>query len=569
LAAFLSCAAPRGEVAPSFDHLVIEEKGATEEGEANALYLLARFQESRGEMKEAIRSYGRLVRLDPSSVEGFERLAVLSYESRDLDRAIDAAWSAIELEPRRERSLTTLARSYMESDRTDEAIERFEKLAHQKSGSGSETVHYLLAALYQARGDEERMLQELERAVELAPDHAFYRYRLADRLRRGGEFERAEREYRKAIEHARDDGPIYLSLGALYLETGRREDAIDAFEEAADHGHRPMEVHGRLVSLYLSAGAVDDAVRHAEALKELDPMNLDLRIDLAELYFTARRPEDALRELSMHWKALPEDPRAPRRMVEYHLVADQLDDADRILRKMLADDIEDPWAWSRISYVHLRRGEEDLSREALERAHRLDPEDNEIHYLLGRTYLLQQRPADAYELFLRAYKQGYRKPELLLRLGDLENRFGDSDRAVEILRELIELEPENASALNFLGYLFAEQGRNLDEAEQLVGQALSLDPENPFFLDSLGWIYYRQGRYDEAVHELTRALSGLGEDPTVMEHLGDAYAAAGMRGKARGIYRTLIQREVAGIERIREKLRGLPKKGDPAGEEDK
>ena len=95
------------------------------------------------------------------------------------------------------------------------------------------------------------------------------------------------------------------------------------------------------------------------------------------------------------------------------------------------------------------------------------------------------------------------------------------------MRKAIELNPKNAQALNYLGYTYAEAGNHLDEAERLVKRALAIEPEDGFYVDSLGWVYYRKGEYGKAAEQLEKAVNLTGDDPTITEHLGDAYAKLG------------------------------------------
>src|SRR5207247_1682915 len=85
-------------------------------------------------------------------------------------------------------------------------------------------------------------------------------------------------------------------------------------------------------------------------------------------------------------------------------------------------------------------------------------------------------------------------------------------------------------ALNYLGYTYAEMGVRLDEAEKLIRRALEIEPDDGFYVDSLGWVYYQRGDYRRAVEHLERAVELAGDDPTVAEHLGDAYSRAGHPG---------------------------------------
>src|SRR5213078_3839669 len=78
---------------------------------------------------------------------------------------------------------------------------------------------------------------------------------------------------------------------------------------------------------------------------------------------------------------------------------------------------------------------------------------------------------------------------------------------------VIAIDPKHAEAYNYVGYMYAERGQNLDEAISLIGQALSLEPDNGYFIDSLGWAYYQQGKYPDALRELKRAVEKAKEDP--------------------------------------------------------
>jgi tetratricopeptide (TPR) repeat protein len=124
------------------------------------------------------------------------------------------------------------------------------------------------------------------------------------------------------------------------------------------------------------------------------------------------------------------------------------------------------------------------------------------------------------------------------------------EKAEEQLRLILRDDPDDATANNDLGYIMADQGRNLEEAEQMIRRALDIDdkkkqslrategedePANAAFVDSLGWVLFRKGQFEEARHELERAvaLPDGGADPVVWDHLGDVYFRLGDAAKAR------------------------------------
>ena len=100
------------------------------------------------------------------------------------------------------------------------------------------------------------------------------------------------------------------------------------------------------------------------------------------------------------------------------------------------------------------------------------------------------------------------------------------------MRKALELQPEQPQILNYLGYSFLEQGRNLDEALAMIETAVAARPEDGYIVDSLGWGYYRLGRYEDAVAPMERAVELMPVDAVVNDHLGDVYWAVGRKREA-------------------------------------
>ena len=112
-------------------------------------------------------------------------------------------------------------------------------------------------------------------------------------------------------------------------------------------------------------------------------------------------------------------------------------------------------------------------------------------------------------------------------------RAKDWDRAERDLVFAIDLNPDYAHLLNYLGYSWIDRGENLAEGEELINRAVSLEPNDGYIVDSLGWAYYRTGRMEEAVDALERAVVLRPEDTVINDHLGDAYWMVGRRTEAR------------------------------------
>ncbi|HJP21516.1 MAG TPA: tetratricopeptide repeat protein, partial [Alphaproteobacteria bacterium] len=121
----------------------------------------------------------------------------------------------------------------------------------------------------------------------------------------------------------------------------------------------------------------------------------------------------------------------------------------------------------------------------------------------------------------------------------------------------LELKPDQALVLNYLGYSWIDRGEHLDKARKLIERAVELRPRDGYIIDSLGWVLYRLGEFEGAVKQLERAVSLRPQDPIINDHLGDAYWRAGRRLEAVFQWRHALVLKPAkdAIPEIQEKLR--------------
>lgn len=119
-------------------------------------------------------------------------------------------------------------------------------------------------------------------------------------------------------------------------------------------------------------------------------------------------------------------------------------------------------------------------------------------------------------------------------------RTGDIDAAERDLRSILDSEPDNATALNALGYTLANRTQRYEEARALISRALALEPGEPAILDSMGWVLYRQGEFEQALDYLTRAYASF-PDPEVAAHLGEVLWATGDHAGARRIWAQALE----------------------------
>jgi len=116
--------------------------------------------------------------------------------------------------------------------------------------------------------------------------------------------------------------------------------------------------------------------------------------------------------------------------------------------------------------------------------------------------------------------------------GAMYERMNRVEKAEVEFRKVLKVDPDNAGAMNYIGYMLADRDLRLEESLNLILQALEREPGNGAYLDSLGWAYYKLGRYEEAEKSLRRAVDKTPRDPTVHDHLAEALIKRGKIGEA-------------------------------------
>ena len=141
--------------------------------------------------------------------------------------------------------------------------------------------------------------------------------------------------------------------------------------------------------------------------------------------------------------------------------------------------------------------------------------------MLAQMYVDANRGSDAVKLLDEAQAKFPTDVSIGFELGaalEKQKRYGDAEAA---FRQVLANDPDNAPTLNYLGYMLADRGERLDESIAFLKKALEIDPENGSYLDSLGWAYYKSNKFDLAVDNLKRAADQLKTNSVIQDHYGD------------------------------------------------
>jgi tetratricopeptide (TPR) repeat protein len=207
--------------------------------------------------------------------------------------------------------------------------------------------------------------------------------------------------------------------------------------------------------------------------------------------------------------------------------------------------------------VALNKPQEALNTLRLARAR--FPANFFVEFYTGVAHSALKQYTEAVNSYTAAEIQGKASDPSLLshvfyfQLGAAYERCTNYAEAERQLRKCLEKAPDFAEALNYLGYMWAERGENLQEALQMIEKAVKAEPKNAAFLDSLAWVLFKLKRVNEALDFMLQAVQHSEKpDATLYDHLGDIYAALGRKEDARSAWQQSL--EVETNESIKKKL---------------
>jgi tetratricopeptide (TPR) repeat protein len=254
--------------------------------------------------------------------------------------------------------------------------------------------------------------------------------------------------------------------------------------------------------LYEDLEDFDQAIQEYQKAVQSGTQNTQVRLKLASSYIKKNNIEAAIAELKL---AIADDPAA----VQPHALLSLLYSIEKQEGPALAE-----------------------YEAALKNASVFEPANTDLYKGLGAVYIRQNKLIQAKDVYKLLIGLAPNDPEVYFYSGSVNYELKDMPAFERDLKAALKLKPDYHEALNFLGYAYLEENKNIATAGKLIKKALALDPENPAYLDSLGWFYFKKGKLKDAQEELEKA-SALLEDPVIFDHLGDLYSKTGDQIKAR------------------------------------
>jgi tetratricopeptide (TPR) repeat protein len=497
-------------------------------------------------IKKAIEQYEKVTQKDPADSDSWLMLGRLYKVSQNFPKAENAYKKALELDPDNQFAVSGLAMLYSDQGDSKSAVEMWRRLAEKDPRPDHLRA---LAKAYEDARDYKTAAQTLRRALEAAPRDPELKGALAQDLLLSDDVDAALKIYGELAAADPKDAQVQIQISRIYREKHDLVKARAAQDKARAIDPENYEVRYNEVRILAAEGKTSDAIARLQDLltsmtkKSYNPNEQAARMQCLDLLGDLYRSNQQFTEaVEAYRKILPLDttgkvgPQVTFQIIETYRQAKDfaraLQESDAAQRKYPDDRDLKAVRASLLADM----GQVDQAAAALRQL--LDGKNDRVTYLaLAQVYDKGKRFKEEGEALDSADKlsQGNdQKEAVAFYRGAMFEKMSNLDAAETQFRRVLELNPQNASALNYLGYMLADRNMRLEEARRLIVQALDLEPGNGAYLDSLGWVNFRMGKLDDAESNLRQALDKVGNDPTVHDHLGDVYAQKGRLKEAIG-----------------------------------
>ncbi|ACV68147.1 tetratricopeptide repeat protein [Desulfohalobium retbaense] len=515
------------------------------------LFLKAQALLAEGNAPAAAQALSRALEEDPQPTLYLE-LAETYWRNEERQKAKTILKEATERFPDQFAFVANLAQIYMAGQRPKAAAATLRSYIqdHPDNWTARAKLGEIQVRI-QAFADAVDTLQTIPEP-EREPEHLFFLGQAQAGL---GLLQKASDNLQSAVDKAPQMAKAWAELGYIRERQKDYPAAITAYTRLSELQPDNQEVLIRLIELHLELNNPDKA----QTLAESGPGTESFRLRCVDVflqngfYTPARAMLDTIRESAdfspktylyeaLYWY---QKERNPARAIE-------------ALRQIPASAPFYNQSLHFLGQMHLERDQPEQAVQVARKGKATFPDIPDFWLLHSNALRRQDKPQKALEVINDALEKWPEDTDLLYQKGLLAEALDQSDTAMASMEQIISLDPEHADALNFVGYSLAEQGRELDRALVLIKNAVELRPENGYILDSLAWVYYQKGNYAKAWDIIQEAVQLSTEDPTIWEHYGDIAAKLQKTKEARRGYRKAIELGAEDQTSIDKKLQTLP-----------
>lgn len=511
----------------------------------------------------------------------YERIGQSFLDTDRLKLAVEAFNKAAESQKGRPGILKYhLAQVYFKSKQYQQALDSLQAYYDEQLQSKGRKAYEFLAEILKSLNRSDELISKLEQLAEKDRYNRTLHYYLAEQYGAQGRFDEAEKTYLGSIGKSSDAEGL-SGLLSLYQKNQKYQKVIETLSQIVQTGDGIQRIQSSLESMAKDKPFIKGLVAEAQQLKDKDPPQLDVysAFLIAKLAAVSDQEKEAGEFYQFALNAAEKHPKPQVRgnwafliLREYGQllrVENQYGALADLLQKAVGNPLLAPQRLDllfQLADARERNGETQVALKVNQEARQVNPKIPDLDYQHAWIYYHSQNWENAIKQLQEFIKKYPRHKERVLQvkmmLSNVYVQQGDIGKGEAVLEELLIDDPENPSINNDLGYLYADQGKNLEKAEKMIRIALKSEPNNMAYLDSMGWVLFKRQKYAEAQEYLERAnkLPG-GGDSTILDHLADCYHKLNKTKEAEELWKKALEEarkssapDAKLIEQIQKKL---------------
>ncbi|MGB9730448.1 tetratricopeptide repeat protein [Calditerrivibrio nitroreducens] len=409
-------------------------------------------------------------------------------------------------------------------NKTDEAINQMKKLVEIDP---SKENLLLLTKLCETKKDFSCAISAMNKIIEKEPTAENY-------YKRGLYYYNLElkpnalRDFEASLKLEKNFMPM-LMISEIYIQDNNTDLAIKYLEDAVKEKAGLVIPEYRLAELYRVKGDFQKSVKYFEMIadKVSDREKLYVYKQIAGIYFELKDYDSAF----VWFSRLNEVDKNDQLSYYYLGVISELkkdfQQAVKYYKELTLMDPRHTFGKKRLAYAYMKIKDYPNALSAIES---IDKDERDVDYFRIKALIYAEKKDTQNQLatLIDGLSKNPNSEDLLFDIADYYEKVKQYDKVEYYLKKLLSLNPNNASALNYLGYLYAEQNKNLVEAYNMIEKALKLEPDNSAYLDSMAWVLYRLKRYQEAFEYQKKALKRSPEEKEMIDHMKEILKALGI-----------------------------------------
>lgn len=464
------------------------------------------------------------VKRDPQNRTYRENLGKVFFNAFEIDSAIVQYEEVVRIDPYYVEGWYNLARFY-HMRLPLKALETYQTMIERFGPSWD--VYHQMALLYKSLGRPEEAAKVFGEMLQLDPSNY---------------------ELKKA-------------LGDAHLRSGKLREALDIYDELIERNPDDLESLAALAHIHLLHGDYNLAAEKIQSVLQSDSLTVETQLRFGEFFASFLQKDSSAAPFAFEIfqniaEKFPDDWRAYWFLGIIANVMENDSAAIANLERVTVLAPTNPDGWVYLSSFYFDKNDFQKAAMVLTEASNFIPEEFRVIFLLGIAYQRMREHEEAASILERALRLNPRDINALSSLALAYDELKRHAEADSLYEQALTVDPRNHIVLNNYAYSLAERDLDLERALTMAKEAVQQQPENASYLDTIGWVYFKLGEYVEAEKFIRKAVDRGDASPVVLEHLGDVYCKLGQKEKALEFWEKSLERDAANDELKKKIQRG-------------